>query len=161
MGDDVPLGARYLGTATWDPLFFLAVTKQLNDWFSPSVCLSVAPFSLCSHHHIIMKFSGVITMDRSDVHAKVQGQRSRSQRSKPNLAVSGPQFEFTYGNEIMHTAWSSIEEVPYRFSRSSVKCQGHTRQKIANFDPNLVFPDYNYSLNWPMAVKWCTKLELG
>ena len=27
----------------------------------PSVCPSVTPFSLCSHHRIIMKFSGVIT----------------------------------------------------------------------------------------------------
>ena len=63
---------------------FLAATKQLYDWFSSSVCLSVrpsvrlsvTPFSPCSHHHIIMKFSGVITNDKSDVHAKGQGQRS-------------------------------------------------------------------------------------
>ena len=54
-----------------------------------SVCLSVTPFWLCSHHHIIMKFSGVITNDQSKVHAKGQGQRSRSQRSQPNLTVSG------------------------------------------------------------------------
>ena len=54
-----------------------------------SVCLSVTPFWLCSHHPIIMKFSGVITSDKSDVHAKGQGQRSRSQRSRPNLTVSG------------------------------------------------------------------------
>ena len=39
--------------------------------------LSVTPFWLCSHHRIIMKFSGVITSDRSDVHAKGQGQRSK------------------------------------------------------------------------------------
>ena len=42
-----------------------------------SVCLSVTPFWLCSHHHIIMKFTWVITNDRSDVHAKCQGQRSK------------------------------------------------------------------------------------
>ena len=46
-----------------------------------SVCLSVCPsvttFSLCSHHRIILKFSGVITNDRSDVHAGGQGQRSK------------------------------------------------------------------------------------
>ena len=42
-----------------------------------SVCLSVTPFWLCSHHPIIMKFSGVITSDKSDVHAKGQGQRSK------------------------------------------------------------------------------------
>ena len=41
------------------------------------VCLSVTPFSLCSHHCIIMKFSGVITNDESDVHAKGQGQGSK------------------------------------------------------------------------------------
>ena len=61
-------------------LLFLAATKQLYEWFSPSVCLSVClsvtPFWLCSHHRIITKFSGVITSDRSSVHTKGQGQRS-------------------------------------------------------------------------------------
>ena len=68
---------------------FLAATKQLYKWYFPSVCPSVClsvcpsvrpsvtPFWLCSHHGIIMKFSGVITNDRSDVHAKGQGQRSK------------------------------------------------------------------------------------
>ena len=35
------------------------------------------PCWLCSHHRIIMKFSGVITTDQGDVHAKGQGQRSK------------------------------------------------------------------------------------
>ena len=76
---------------------FLAATKQLYKWYFPSVCPSVrpsvclsvrlsvcpsvrpsvTPFWLCSHHRIIMKFSGVITNDRSKVHAKGQGQRSK------------------------------------------------------------------------------------
>ena len=63
----------------------LAATKQLYEWFSlsicpsvrPSVCLSVTPFWLCSPHRIITKFSGVITNDRSDVHANGQGHRSK------------------------------------------------------------------------------------
>ena len=42
-----------------------------------SVCPSVTPFWLCSHHRIIMKFSGVITLDQGKVHAKGQGQRSK------------------------------------------------------------------------------------
>ena len=42
-----------------------------------SVCLSVTPFWLCSHHRIIIKFSGVITNDKSDVCAKGQGGRSK------------------------------------------------------------------------------------
>ena len=60
---------------------------------------------------------------------------------------------------MMHRAWSSIVEVPYCFSRSSVKFQGRTALKIVEFDPNWSFPDCNSSLNSPMAMKCCTKLE--
>ena len=185
-----------------------------------SVCLSVCPsvthFLLCSHHRIIMNFSGVITNDWSDVHAKGQGQKSkvkvtavntqlsrfrtvtpvwihiwwwndeqssmllgrgallifkvfrqiwRSHGSKnrriwPKLGVSGLwlQFDFTNGLKMMHKAWSSIEKVPFCFSRSSVKFQGHTVLRIVEFDPSWAFPDCNYSLHLSMATKWCTKL---
>ena len=60
---------------------------------------------------------------------------------------------------MMHQAWSSIEEVPFYFSRPYVKFQGHTALKIVEFDPNWAFPDSNSSLNSPMAMKCCTKLE--
>ena len=60
---------------------------------------------------------------------------------------------------MMHRAWSSIEEVPYCFWRSSVKFQGHIALKIVEFDPNWAFPDCNSSFNSPMAMKCCTKLE--
>ena len=60
---------------------------------------------------------------------------------------------------MMHKAWSNIEEVPYCFSRSSIKFQGHKALKIVEFDPNWAFPDCNSSLNSPMAMKCCTKLE--
>ena len=60
---------------------------------------------------------------------------------------------------MVHRAWSSIVEVPYCFSRSYVKFQGHTALKIIEFDPNWAFPDSNSSLNSPMAMKCCTKLE--
>ena len=51
--------------------------------------------------------------------------------------------------------------MPYCFSRSSVKFQGHIALKIIEFDPNWAFPDCNSSLNSPMAMimKCCTKLE--
>ena len=62
---------------------------------------------------------------------------------------------------MIHKAWSSIEEVPYCFSRSSVKFQGHTALKIVEFDPDWAFPDCKSSLNSPMAKKWCTKLEVA
>ena len=62
---------------------------------------------------------------------------------------------------MMHKAWSSIEEVPYCFSRSSIKFQGHIALKIVQFDSNWAFPDCNSSLNSPMAMKCCTKLEIA
>ena len=58
-----------------------------------------------------------------------------------------------------HRAWSSIVEVPYCFTRSYIKFQGHTALKIVEFDPNWAFLDGNSSLNSPMAMKCCTKLE--
>ena len=177
---------------------FLAGIKQRYEWFSqsvrPSVCPSLTLFWLCSHHCIIMKFSGVITSYRSDVHANGQGQKSKvkvtevttplnrfwtvspvwiliwwwndayslimltrgtilffkvilqisrshsstNHRIWPRLGVSGLwlQFEFTNGYEMLHKAWSSIEEVPYCFWRSSVKFQGQAALKIMEFDPN-------------------------
>ena len=60
---------------------------------------------------------------------------------------------------MMHRAWCSIVEVPYCFSKSYVKFQGHTALKIVEFDPDWAFPDCNSSLNWLMAMKCCTKLE--
>ena len=77
----LPHGWIYLIVDSRTCRLFLAATKQLYEWFSPSVCpsvhLSVTPFWLCSYHRIIMKFSGVITDDKGDVHAKGQGQRSK------------------------------------------------------------------------------------
>ena len=64
-------------------LFFSCDQAALQMVFSvrlsvrPSVRPSVTPFWLCSPHRIIMKFSGVITNDKSKVHAKGQGQRSK------------------------------------------------------------------------------------
>ena len=185
----------------------------------PSVCLSVTPFWLCSHHRIIIKFSGVITTDQGDVHAKGQGQRSKvkvtevttqlscfrtvtpvwihiwwwndiyslillrrgallffkvirqisrshgakNRQIRPRLGVSGLELQFksTNGYEMLHKAWSSIEEVLYCFSRSSFKFQGHTALKIVGFYPDWAFPDCNYSLNSPMGAKCCTKLEVA
>ena len=47
---------------------------------------------------------------------------------------------------MIYKAWSSIEEVPYCLSRSSIKFQGDTGQKIANFDPNRAF--------WTVTAVW-------
>ena len=103
------------------------------------------------------------TRVRSMQKVKVRGQRSRSQRSRPNLTVSGLelQFEFTYDDEMIHKAWCCLEEVLYCFWKTSVKFQGHTALKIDKFDPDWAFPDCNYNLNSPMGTKWYTKLEVA
>ena len=49
--------------------------------------------------------------------------------------------------------------VPYCFSRSPIKFQGHTWKKIANFDPISGFSYYKSSLNSLMDLKWCTRLD--
>ena len=78
-----------------------------------------------------MKFSGVITYDTSDVHAKGQGQRSkvkvlevRSQLSR--LRTVSPVLIHIYSNEMKQEALFGLWEVCYCFSRSCVKFQGHT-----------------------------------
>ena len=93
---------------------------------------------------------------------KFQGHTAlKNRRFGPKLGVSGLclQLEFTDGYGMMHRARGSIVEVPYCFSRSSVKFLGHTALKIVEFDPKWAFPDCNSSLNSSMAMKCCKKLE--
>ena len=83
-----------LGNCLRDIVIFSCDQAALQMVFSvclsvcPSVRLSVTPFSPCSHHRIIMKFSGVITMVKSDVHAKGQGQRSKVKVTEVNTQLS-------------------------------------------------------------------------
>ena len=58
----------------------------------------------------------------------------------PELSVSGQylQFEFTKGFEMLHKTWCNVKEVPYTFSSSSIKFQGHTGWKIDDLNPILV-----------------------
>ena len=67
---------------------FLAATKQLNEWyFRPSVCYTfLTMFPSSWNFQELLPMTEVTSMQK----VKVRGQRSRSQRSTPNLAVSGP-----------------------------------------------------------------------
>ena len=133
--------------------WFLAVAKQLYEWLILSVCLPVHLSHLFHYASITIsswnfqKLSPMTKM-RSMQNVKIRGKRPRSQRSKPNL-----------NDEMMHKDWCCLGEVPYCFSRSSVKFQGHPANKNVDFDPNWVFPNCNSSFNSPMSTKWCTKLE--
>ena len=57
----------------------LAATKQLQEPFCPpvrpSVRLSVTSFAHCSPHRIIITFSGVITIAKSEIHDRIHSQR--------------------------------------------------------------------------------------
>ena len=146
-------------------IFCLSVCPSVCPSVRLSVCLSITPFSLCSHHRIIMKCSGVITKDQGNVHAKGQGQRSKVKVTEVTTQLN--RFR-TVTPVWIHIWWWNdtyslmfLEEVPYCFSRSSVKFQGHTVLKIMEFDPEWAFPDCNSSLNSPMAMKCCTKLEVA
>ena len=135
----------------------------------PSVCLSVrlsvTLFWLCSHHRIIIKFSGVITKDQGNVHAKGQGQRSKVKVTEVTTQLN--RFR-TVTPLWIHIWWWNdtyslmlLRRGALLFSRSSVKFQGHTALKIVEFDPDWAFPDSNSSLSSPMGTKCCTKLEVG
>ena len=60
----------------------------------------------------------------------------------PNWAFPDCNSSLTDGYEMLHKAWNSEGEMPYRFPRSSIKFQGHTGQNFTDFDPNWAFPDY-------------------
>ena len=97
--------------------------------------------------------------------AKFQGQSGRKFDSlDPNWTFLAYKswFEFTPdGYEMMHKAWSAIEQGPYRFTRSSIKFPRHTGQKIDDLSQNWEFLDCNYSLNSQMATKLCINLEVA
>ena len=121
-----------------------------------SVCPSVTPFWLCSHHRIIMKFSGVITLDQGKVHAKGQGHRGHD-----------PNFRFRTVTPVwIYIWWWNDTYILMLLRRGALLYFKVIRQisrshgaEIAEFDPDWAFPDCNSSLNSPMAMKWCTKLE--
>ena len=135
--------------------FQLRPSSLMNGIFRPSVCPSVCPsvtpFWLCSHHRIIMKFSGVITNDRSDVHEKGQGQRSKVKVTEVNTQLS--RFRTVTPVWIHIWWWNDAQslmllrrgallffKVIHQISRS----QG---SKYRGIWPKLAFPDCNSSLN--------------
>ena len=95
--------------------------------------------------------------------AKFQGHGggggAKNRQIWPNLSVSGLKSKPTNVYEMMRKAWVGIEDVLYCFSRSSVKFQGHRRQKIVKFDPIWTFPDSNSNVYSLMAAKWCIDIE--
>ena len=100
-----------------------------------SVRPSVTPFWQCSCHRIILKFSGVITIDRRDVHAKGQGQRLKVKVTE----VMTPFSRFRTVTPVrIHIWWWNDTQILMSLGKLLfnviLKFQGHTWQNIANFD---------------------------
>ena len=149
---------------------------QLASWQlrsnSPkmSVCLSVCPsvrpsvthFSPCSHHRIIMKFSGAITIVRSDVHAKGQGQRSKVKVTEVNTQLSRfrtPTPVWIHIGRWNHAhSWKQHRRGALLFFKVILQISTSHGSKNRRIDPDWAFLDCNSSLNTQMATKWCTKL---
>ena len=71
------------------------------------------------------------------IHQIARSHGKKNRQFLPKLSVSGLQFEFTDGFEMMHKASRSIEEVPYCFSMSSIKFQDCMGKKINDLIPIL------------------------
>ena len=136
----------------------------------PSVCLSVRP-SIChtfltmfpsSYHHEIFRsyyqWQKWRPCKRSRSEVKGQGHRGHD-----------PNFRFRTVTPVwMHIWWWYDTYSLMLLSRGALLFFKVIRQisrshgaKIAEFDPDWAFPDCNSSLNSPMAMKWCTKLEVA
>ena len=135
-------GFIYLFSANEDIPLFSCDQAALQMVFSVClfVCPSVTPFSLWSLHRIIMKFSGIITNDKSKVHAKGQGQRSKVKITEVKTQLN--RFR-TVTQVWIHILWwnDAHSLILLRrgalFSRSSVKFQGHKAKNNCRIWPRL------------------------
>ena len=148
---------------------FFVGSDQAAQWTVPSICLSVCPsvrhtLLQCFSHRIIMKFARLITIKRSDVHAKGQGQKSsiKVTEVKTNFAPSWafPDRNFSLNSQ-KTTGWFTKLEAAYNrcpivFKDISQISRSH-RTKIANIYLN--WADCSSSCNSPMASKWCRNLR--
>ena len=127
--------------------FYLWPSSSKNTSFCPSVCLSVhlsvTPFSLCSCHRIITKFSGVFANGRSDVHAKGQGHKSKVKVTKVITQLS--RFRTVTPVWIHRWLWNDAWSLMHRrrgavlFSKVNRQISSSDGTKYANFDLNWTF----------------------
>ena len=110
-----------------------------------------------SYHHEIFRSHYQWQRWRPCKSAKDQGQRSKVKVTEVTTQLN--RFRIVTPVWIHSWWWTDkyslmlLKRGVCCFSRSSVKFQGHTVIKIVEFDPDWAFPDYNSSLNSPMATK--------
>ena len=69
------------------------------------------------------------------IHQLLKFQGHLGQKLPISTRIECFQIEFTDGNEMMQQTWYGINEVPYCFSRLSIKFQDHMGWKIDNMNP--------------------------
>ena len=141
---------------------FLAETKQLYEWFSPPVCLSLRQshllltMFLSLYHHEIF---------RSDYYWQ---RWCTCKRSKVKVTEVKTQFScfwtvtplwnhIWWRNDVQHLMWHRRCALLF----FKVICQISRSHRTKHFDQIWAFPDCNTSFNWQMAIEWCTKLEVA
>ena len=112
-----------------------------------------------------MKFSGVITGDRSDIHAKGQGQSSKVRVTEITTQLN--RFRTVTPVWIQIWWWNDAYSLItlrrgallfFKVIRQISSSHGSKNRRI---DPDWAFLDCNSSSNSPMATKCCTKLEVA
>ena len=102
-----------------------------------SACYPTAPTSFVTSSNDVLGVLPVTPLPISVVVSSTDVLSVLPVTPLPILLLSlHPMLCWVFCPEMMYKAWSNIEEVPYCFSSSSVKFQGHTGQKIADFYPN-------------------------
>ena len=92
----------------------------------PSVCHTFFTMFLSSYHHEILRLKVKVTDVKKLL---IFTQIGRFWTVTP--------VWITNGYEMMHKAWSRLGKVPYCFSMSSLKSQGHTAKKNCSFVAKL------------------------
>ena len=93
---------------------------------------------LCAQgHHVIVK--PAIFMPRCSSEPEQNGRHFENDRSRFIIVkwFAFSLIQFTYDDEMMHRSWCCSGEVPYCFSKSSAKFQGHAAPKNRRVWPRL------------------------
>ena len=151
-------------------LYVSAATKQLYEWFSPPV----RPYVLPSVFHIFFHYVPIIASSwnfrryyqwQKWWQCKGHGQRSKVKVTDVKTQLNRSRTVTPVG---IHVWWCNdtqrlmlLRRGALLFSRSSVKFQGHLTKISSILTQNWAFPDCNFSLNSPMVMKWCTKLDVA
>ena len=109
-----------------------------------SVCPSVTPTWLCSHQRIIMKFSGVINIGRSDVHAKSQGQMSKVKVTEVKTQLSSFRPIIPVW---IHIWWWYDTQSLMMLRRGTIVFRGHpSNVKITQADKSMILIQFYLQL---------------